>query len=959
MPLTVIDPRSLDQTGDYTVNNITATGVATLSSPANLSIGGGTTAQVLSTNGNGVLTWVTAAGGGGGGGVTSYALEANLPVSATNGDLGYVTGTQKMYLYNGTIWVLVFTATTPNLAPAITAGPDAGYLLSTSGTPVVITMAAQDPESVPITWSYTITAGNLGSVATITQSTNVFTITPSTITTNGGTFELTITASDGVNLANARTNFRLRFTVEEPIYGLQFVSSIAPPTAVFSNSTNLGFGQVIAASGGTLAVLGYGVSVTGTRDTTKSSVYIYTTLAGADPVYQTRIDLPTDSTYTTAQVNKMCLTSNMLIVPGRDNAAGNLVARKWYVYFKTNDTTWTLTQTINHGENSQGNTIPSIMDISSTGLVFVCASQAFKTEIYTRDTTATTTWTLRQTILNADMPNTIANNDIFPRFINVSASGRHIAFSGRDPDQVSPAVTDSGKVLIFTNTTYSSGGYAWGATFTYAPNVMSSLLTVTTSSKYDDIFYVYTRSSVANTDSLRCLTYTSASNTWSNNTYDTLQVNKFLNFVDTQATWVDNTDPYLLVALAGPNASMSFLLVKRSVNNGSLAALTVFKFTTADLSTNVLSNKLISSYTIGSGSTNINTSFSWNASSEIPNPGLQALSVNLCIDDLAGEIFLAAPLTSWGGITSSGVVHRYNLTSVVSNATTKEYLNSAPGSFTVIVPAKVNYMSAVIIGAGGGGCGSVTTSDSGGGAGGGALVAFSNYPVTPGYSVTGLVGAAGTASSTRVTAGGGGQSYVNYNGGTSIWYAFGGAGGPPAGGGAGGGTTVPTLSPTPTHYSVLQGTGGTGGTGNSSTTAYGCGGGGAGGYGSVGGAGQSSSTGLTAGAGNNGGGGGGGGAGTGQRGMQGGNTGVYGAGASGQAALGQNGGDGSVDSGLPTSPVGGGGGYGSGWSVSGSGGGGTPGVVRIIFSHAPIYTFGSTTANSTSILVRTPAYTGT
>lgn len=62
MTLTVIDPRSLDQTGDYTVNNITATGVATLISPANLVIGGGTAAQVLSTDGSGGLSWITAAG---------------------------------------------------------------------------------------------------------------------------------------------------------------------------------------------------------------------------------------------------------------------------------------------------------------------------------------------------------------------------------------------------------------------------------------------------------------------------------------------------------------------------------------------------------------------------------------------------------------------------------------------------------------------------------------------------------------------------------------------------------------------------------------------------------------------------------------------------------------------------------------------------------------------------------
>lgn len=957
MPLTVIDPRSLDQTGDYTVNNITATGVATLSGPANLVIGGGSTDQVLSTNGSGVLSWITAAGGGGGGGgVTSYALEANLPAVATNGDLGYVTGTQKMYLYNGTVWVLVFTATTPNLAPAITSGPAAGYLLSTNGTPIVITMAAQDPESVPITWSYTITAGNLGSVATITRSNNVFTITPSTNTANGGSFELTITASDGVNLANARTYFRLRFTVEEPIYGLNFVSSIAPPTAVFSNSTNLAFGWAIAAEGGTLAVLSYGVTVEGTRDSTRSSVYIYTTLAGVDPVYQTKIDLPTDSTYTSSQVNKMCLTSNMLIVPGRENVAGNSSARRWYVYFKTNDTTWTLTQTIDHGSNSQGNTIPSIMGISSTGLVFACASQAFKTEIYTRDTSATTTWTLRQTILNATMPSTVANNDLFPRFINVSASGRHIAFSGRDPDLVSPAVTDSGKVVIFTNTTYSSGGYTWGATFTYAPTVASNLLTVTNSSMYDDIFYVYTRSGTANDDSLRCLKYTSASNTWSNNTYDSTQVNKFLSFANTASNLVSPSDANLLIALPGPSNSMSFLMVKKNLGFANASGLAVFKFTLADISSNPTNNKLISTWQDANSNIGLDASFNWNASSVIPNPVNQALqALQLSMDESAGELFVTAPTTSWGGITGSGVVHRYKLTASNNSATTKTYLGTTTGVYDLTVPTQCNYMSAVLVGGGGGGCGSINTTDSGGGAGGGACVAFSSYPVVPGLNVRVIIGVGGTASSTRVLAGAGGNSSINYNNTAAVWTAGGGSGGPTSGGGAGGTPVVATGTVATPYYYVLSGTGGSGGSGNVAT-GYGCGGGGAGGYGSSGGAGQSGSTALTAGPGNNGGGGGGGGSSPGGSGLQGGNVGVYGAGGSGTAVINQLGGAGSVDVGLPSNSFGGGGG-GNGYTSSGSGSAGIQGGMRIIFSSAPIYFFGSDAA-STSVIARNPAYTG-
>jgi len=53
--------------------------------------------------------WITAvadgtASGSGGSGVTTYALLSDLPVSATQGDLAFVTATKALYVWDGTSW---------------------------------------------------------------------------------------------------------------------------------------------------------------------------------------------------------------------------------------------------------------------------------------------------------------------------------------------------------------------------------------------------------------------------------------------------------------------------------------------------------------------------------------------------------------------------------------------------------------------------------------------------------------------------------------------------------------------------------------------------------------------------------------------------------------------------------------------------------------------------------------
>ena len=155
-------------------------------------------------------------GGGGGSGVVVYDTVNELPLSNnTAGDQAYVTSTNRLYLWTGNGW---FNIALINTNPTITQGPNAAYILNRDGSPTVITLIAQDPEGLPITWSYQVTTGTLGSTATIVQADNVFTITPGTDQADVGTFGVTFVASDGVNIATAISSFRLFFVAADQYY---------------------------------------------------------------------------------------------------------------------------------------------------------------------------------------------------------------------------------------------------------------------------------------------------------------------------------------------------------------------------------------------------------------------------------------------------------------------------------------------------------------------------------------------------------------------------------------------------------------------------------------------------------------------------------------------------------------------------------------------------------------------
>ncbi len=164
-----------------------------------------------------------------------YASVDNLPTSGNiTGSQAFVSGTNRLYIWNGTGWYnIALINTTPSIS-----GVSATYDLATDGTATTVTITASDPEGLPIT--YSIASDTSGNTATVTQgtgsNTNVFTITPSTNTAHGGTFSLTFRASDGVNLATAVSSFTLQFIVENQRYTTALITSVGA-----NNATNASF----------------------------------------------------------------------------------------------------------------------------------------------------------------------------------------------------------------------------------------------------------------------------------------------------------------------------------------------------------------------------------------------------------------------------------------------------------------------------------------------------------------------------------------------------------------------------------------------------------------------------------------------------------------------------------------------------------------------------------------------
>jgi hypothetical protein len=165
---------------------------------------------------------------------------SGLPMTGnTVGKTAYVSETNRLYIWNGSGW---FEMALINTNPTITTGGDATYALAKDGTPTVINLVANDPEGLPLTWSYAVTSGALEDT-TISNTGAQFTITPGTI---AAAFNLTFTASDGVNIDTSASSFTLSFAPDWSTATL--VHTLDNPNA-YGTTANDFFGASVAISG--------------------------------------------------------------------------------------------------------------------------------------------------------------------------------------------------------------------------------------------------------------------------------------------------------------------------------------------------------------------------------------------------------------------------------------------------------------------------------------------------------------------------------------------------------------------------------------------------------------------------------------------------------------------------------------------------------------------------------------
>lgn len=175
------------------------------------------------------------------GGIASASSYATLPTSPNEKDMVWVTSEKQLYIYDGTEWDRFYTDT--NATPDwTTEPPSTAVKLAIDGTATVQTVVASDPEGFPIEYSYDTNPSNQAQ-ATISQSNNVFTITPSTSEANEGSFTLRYGASDGIHSTSRST-----------AYNLVFYTNPDLPNATYDNvsfTMQAGYGSIWFNTGGT------------------------------------------------------------------------------------------------------------------------------------------------------------------------------------------------------------------------------------------------------------------------------------------------------------------------------------------------------------------------------------------------------------------------------------------------------------------------------------------------------------------------------------------------------------------------------------------------------------------------------------------------------------------------------------------------------------------------------------
>lgn len=183
-------------------------------------------------------------------GTQVYATPALLPTTGlSSGDQAFVTSNQRLYITNGSGW---YNVALINATPTFTTGPDAAYALATDLTPTVITLVAQDSDGQSVT--YSATPSGMDGIATLSQDSSVFTVTPLHDSAGGaGSFTITFQATDGIGIASGVSTFSLAFTTD---WATASTSEVVLTPSGIGNGDKFGWDHFGLSTDGTYLVVG-------------------------------------------------------------------------------------------------------------------------------------------------------------------------------------------------------------------------------------------------------------------------------------------------------------------------------------------------------------------------------------------------------------------------------------------------------------------------------------------------------------------------------------------------------------------------------------------------------------------------------------------------------------------------------------------------------------------------------
>jgi hypothetical protein len=148
-------------------------------------------------------------------GTENYSDINSLGVGTNIGQKAFIQETNRLYIWNGSGW---YNIAVINETPTWDSGgePLSSYTLDPDSpqSSTIITLAASDPEGFPISYSY-VTGGSFDSIATVSQDSTVFTITPKTVSEVGEGVELTgsitFNVTDNISILSKLSSFTLSF----------------------------------------------------------------------------------------------------------------------------------------------------------------------------------------------------------------------------------------------------------------------------------------------------------------------------------------------------------------------------------------------------------------------------------------------------------------------------------------------------------------------------------------------------------------------------------------------------------------------------------------------------------------------------------------------------------------------------------------------------------------------------